>query len=239
MSKTLKNWWGTDKNDNSLELISIHIPKTAGTSFRNTLKKVYGNKKVIRLDIELDKPRLKINEQLYSKRQLPKGIKAIHGHFSYPLLLEHFDDISKEIPIITWLRDPVERVISNYFYLSKRLKEELKEEEKGLNILPKMQRSLLEYAADELNQNRMAKHLEGLKLEDFLFIGLVEEYEKGLEQLGQLMGWERTPKFEYNKTGKNYADIPETTRAQIKRWNTADVALYEHAKALNAKHDGR
>ncbi len=34
-----------------LELISLHIPKTAGTSFRSNLVNVYGKKAVARFDI--------------------------------------------------------------------------------------------------------------------------------------------------------------------------------------------
>ena len=39
------------------------------------------------------------------------------------------------------------------------------EEKKGLNILSKMRRSLLEYAQDERNCNRMSKFLKGIEFE--------------------------------------------------------------------------
>jgi hypothetical protein len=66
-----------------LELISIHIPKTAGTSFRNTLKTVYGEDHVARLDIELYDKHIRLNELDYFESSLPNHLKVIHGHFSY------------------------------------------------------------------------------------------------------------------------------------------------------------
>lgn len=229
-------WWiknkAKDKQKDGLQLISIHIPKTAGTSFRNTLKAVYGNNSVIRLDIELDKPILKINEKEYHETHFPKGTKVVQGHFNLPLLKKRFQWDEKEVPIITWLRDPVERVISNYYYLAKRLREELKEDKKGLNILPKMQRTLLEYAADELNQNRMTKHLTGINLQDLFYIGLVESYEDDLNRLGNKLGWENIPHYQYNQTGTKRNDLSSEVYQQIAEWNQEDIALYETAKRM-------
>jgi hypothetical protein len=229
-------WWTNkktaDKQNDDLQLISIHIPKTAGTSFRNTLKAVYGDKAVIRLDIELDKPVLKINEKQYHSPQLPKGVKAIHGHFNLPLLKKHFQWEENKVPVITWLRHPVERVVSNYYYLAKILKQELQEDKKGINILPKMQRTLLEYAADELNQNRMTKHLAGIDLKDFFYIGFVENYEEDLHQLGHMLGWKNIPHYQYNKTGTKRKDLSSETYQQIAEWNQEDMDLYEAVKRM-------
>jgi len=217
-----------------LELISIHIPKTAGTSFRNTLKGVYGEQGVVRLDIGLVRQEVRVNEQRYEQRQLPAPTRVAHGHFSYPLLKKNFD-LPEGLPIITWLRDPVERVISNYFYLAKRLAEELEEERKGLNILKKMQRSLLEYAEYEPSQNRMAKFLEGLALEDLLFVGIQEDYDRSLERLAGLLGWEDYPVFHHNLTGEKDRGVTPAERARIRELNQRDVVLYERALALLEK----
>ena len=43
------------KISNNIELVSIHIPKTAGTSFRNVLKSAYSRKSVVRFDIRRGK----------------------------------------------------------------------------------------------------------------------------------------------------------------------------------------
>lgn len=245
MQQLLKKWFSHPSSapaqgitdSSQLELISIHIPKTAGTSFRNTLIGVYGEKGVVRLDIELQRQDVRLNEHLYSERQLPAGTRVVHGHFSYPLFRQHFD-APASLPVITWLRDPVERVISNYFYLSKRLKEELDEERKGLNILNKMQRSLLEYASFEPAQNRMSKFLRGMDLTDFLFVGIQEDYDASLQRLAGLLHWEDYPVFHYNKTGSERPNrVSEKERDIIRSLNQDDIALYE--RALDELSKGR
>lgn len=222
------------QTNNRLELISLHIPKTAGTSFRNTLCEVYGTDEVVRLDIELESGVTKIREQIYTSRQLPSETKVIHGHFSLNLLENRFS-LDPDIPRITWLRDPVARVISNYYYLSKRLAEELEEEKKGLNILRKMQRSLEEYARFEPNRNRMSKFLAGKELEDFFFVGIVEHYEADLQTLSKRLAWEKQPVFHYNATGNGKPNVSEDVQELIGSLNQEDVAIYKRAIQLRSQ----
>lgn len=227
--------FGFLKNDkdkrikNNIQLVSIHIPKTAGTSFRNTLKEVYGEKHVKRFDIGVNK--FQLEQVPFDLLELPKEIQVLHGHMQYNLLIEKIN-IAKEIPIITWLRDPVERVISNYKYLSKRLAEELDEEGKGLNILSKMQRTLMEYAHAELNQNRMSKFLSGLQPEDLFFIGITEHYSSDMKSLAKLLNWERYQEHQHNITGRPKNDVTEEERAIIRKLNHLDVEWYEKAMEL-------
>ncbi len=215
---------------NRIELISIHIPKTAGTSFRNTLKSVYGENHVKRLDINLISQSLKLEEKAFSDQALSRQVKVIHGHFSYADLTQKLA-LKPKTPVITWFRDPVERVISNYFYLSKRLEEELEEERKGLNILSKMKKSLLEYAYLEVNRNRISKFMQGLALGDCAFIGICEFYEEDLASLAYLMKWKSYSNFYHNVTG-NKPIVSEVEREAIRSWNQADVQLYEEAIRL-------
>ena len=140
------------------DVISLHIPKTAGTSFRNILKSIYSEKDVVRFDIN-ERNEVRLNENLYTGKSLPSA-KVIHGHFVCETLYDNFQ-IPDNVLLITWLRDPVARVISNYFYLEKRLKELLEEKKNNLNILSKMQRTLIEYARAEVNRNRQSKFLKG------------------------------------------------------------------------------
>lgn len=216
-------------------MISIHIPKTAGTSFRNTLCGVYGQESVIRLDIGLDRDDVRINEKVYTEIALPSATQVVHGHFDFSSLAKRFHP-DPTVPVITWLRDPVDRVVSNYFYLAKRLAEELREEEKGLNILSKMQRSLMEYARQEQARNRMSKFLQGMTLDQFRFVGFVEDYDQDLALLAARLGWKDYPTFRYNRTGKDTSMVSEEELRQIREWNSEDVALYD--RALHMKEKG-
>lgn len=212
-----------------LQLVSVHIPKTAGTSFRNTLREVYGADKVVRLDITLEHEKIRLDEQEWAGPRLPKKVAVAHGHFSPALFEKYFRET--EANFITWLRHPVERVLSNYYYLVKRLEEELQEEQKGLNILSKLQRSLEEYASAPLNQNRISKFLAGRQLEDFAFVGIQEHYEQDLQRLAKRLNWPNAPHFKHNVTGKRY-DVSAELRERIADYNQEDMQLYEQGLAL-------
>jgi hypothetical protein len=214
-----------------LELISLHIPKCGGTSFRFMLKEIYGDRKVARLDIMLSKNVTQLNEKPYHSAELPQDLRVIHGHFSPEVLRAHFP-IPDHIPYITWLRNPVDRVISNYYYLEHRLKDLLREEERGLNILSKMQRNLLEYAKSGKNRNRMSKFLQGLDLADFRFVGILEHFDRDAEELVQIMGWSKYNVLHYNATPNKETLVKDKIRSKIAEWNHLDMLLYEKALKL-------
>lgn len=221
------------KKKYKLELLSLHIPKTAGTSFRNILKVVYGENAVVRFDIN-NKGVVRLNQEFYTNKNLPQA-KVIHGHFTYKDINTQFD-LPEDIQKITWLRNPVERVISNYFYLESRLKTLLNEEQNNLNILSKMQRSLIEYAKDEINRNRQSKFLSGITLEEFDFVGIQEDFENDLIEISKTLKWKKLPNILHqNKTPvkKNHLDI-EIIK-EIERLNQNDLELYKNALQLRGK----
>ena len=224
----------SSSQDVSPQLISVHIPKTAGTSFRMILEAEYGKHKVARLDIPLGGSKIEVNKRLWRDAPEVPSYSVLHGHFSPKLLKERLN-IDHDIPMITWLRDPVERVISNYYYLSQRLHEELDEKGKGLNILKKMEKSLLEYAENEISRNRMNKFLDGARVEDFAFVGLVEHFKEDLDRLSNVLNWKETPYVKVNVTKKKKPLVSDDIRAQIATWNRDDIDLYNYVKESRGK----
>lgn len=218
------------KIKNNIELVSLHIPKTAGTSFRNILKEQFSNKSVVRLDI-YDSGVIHLDEKNYTKTELKSHVKIIHGHFKYPDLIQKFD-ISEDVPFITWLRDPVARVVSNYYFLLKIIADRLKEKPEE-NLLNRVAKSLKEFAAQEETQNVMSKFLVGLELEQFKFIGIQDSFESELERLVKTMGWEKVKNIKHNVTGKTTPPIDEETLEFIKKVNQKDIELFNRALELN------
>jgi len=224
------------KISNKIELVSIHIPKTAGTSFRNVLKAVYGKKSVVRFDIRSGGKKIELEQKQLKGSKLPDNIKVIHGHFRYRDLVELLE-IDESIPVVTWMRDPVDRVISNYYYLAEILAKELQEEKKGLNILAKMQRSLIEYARNEISRNRMHKFLDGMLVDKFKFVGIQEHYEDDLADLMQALGVESFPDYHVNVTARKY-DVSQETLDEIRSLNALDMELYQEALRLRKLRKG-
>ena len=101
----LRNAKAQDQFPN-VELISHHIPKTAGTSFYKTLSEAYGEKKVMGV-YDLDMCVSLIREEPI---WVPSQKKVLHGHFpARPFQLKQFPNAKH----ITWIRDPIERAWSN------------------------------------------------------------------------------------------------------------------------------
>jgi hypothetical protein len=216
-----------------LKLVSVHIPKTAGSSFRKALEIAYGESNFIRLDNNPSwEGSVSVNRRRYTLNKLPVGTEVVHGHFNVVKLQDKLPELNG-LPIVTWVRHPVERVISNYYYLEKRLKGKLGKEGDNVNILRKMQRSLLEYVRDEINQNNQCMFLEGTPLEGFDFVGIQEYYAEDLLELGERMMWRKVEEVRSNVTVKPV--VSEEIRAEIALLNAGDMALYERALHLRAR----
>lgn len=210
-----------------IELISIHIPKTGGTSFQTILERVYGKNAVLRIDHNLANKKNTENYYSVKPKDITPEIKVIHGHFNYFELLERFD-IGKNIPVITWVREPTKRVISAFYYLKQVLNNKLKEanvDERTYRYTKEISVSLLEFAKKPGRRNKMSKFLEGLDLKDLFFIGIVENYTEDLSMLSKMLNWEEQPAFRDNiTTAKKKVGIKK--KQVIRKLNKKDYKLY-------------
>ena len=152
---------------NDIQLISMHIPKTAGTSFRNTLKDIYGNK----LGLVYE------NKWPHESR----GYEVIHGHFYLERMLNEFPDAQ----VITWVRNPMDRIISLYQFwkVLPDIKNDLQIDIKSGKL------DLVEFSRIDGIGNEMTKYFSDISLERFLFIGVVEDYSNDLNELGGILKW--------------------------------------------------
>jgi hypothetical protein len=213
-----------EKIKNHINLVSIHIPKTAGTTFRSIFIDNVGVKNFAKVDI-YSSGNIKVNDKLFDKNRLPKKITAIHGHCSYSYLEQYFE-LHKEVKFMTWLRDPVERVISNYYFLNKIIADRLQEEEDE-NLMIRMGKTLEEFVRWEANQNVMSKFLEGAPLHQFSFIGLQDDFENELARLARVMNWQNIENRKHNVTGQKTGNINPEIINLIKTVNQRDVELYK------------
>ena len=222
-----------------IEIISIHIPKTAGRSFHRILKQVYGES----LDKSYEKEHFfhGKSDDLILKDELPDGIKGIHGHLTIAQV-KHIIEL-EEPKVITWVRVPVERVISNYYYFMKRIREGNTTEKQRSKINYK----LLKYAAQPKRCNRMTTILDGMDIKDFFFIGIMERFDKDIKTLGKMMGWPDNIEIPHlndsssfkmnNDCATQYKDIDVEMRFEIARLNEADMNLFNNILKLRSEHE--
>lgn len=209
-----------------LDLISIHIPKTAGTSFYAILKEVYGE----RLSIPYRRRDIigNLTDGDFSVNTLPPHVRVLHGHFHYAEIATWH---STENPkLICWIREPIERLLSNYRFFMEGLQNPERNQEQFELNKHRINESLLEYAERLENRNRISQFLRGSKLEDFFFCGRMSHFEEDVRQLGRQLGW--PPNLPIPTLNRSVKQSHPTTSLstkvlrQLEEWNSEDLALY-------------
>lgn len=134
-------------------LLSIHIPKTAGQTFRYFLEQAYGKGQVL----HVNQGWLSRNKTTISALH-PDRYKVLHGHLPYRHYLTPYN--LSGVRVVTFLRDPVERVLSNFHYYQRK-----KEERRNAGKSVRHYYDLETYIELEERQNVMTRFLEGIELE--------------------------------------------------------------------------
>jgi len=206
-----------------IRLYSIHIPKTGGRSFDAVLKGEYGEPQVFNMTRDiLRKTSKKLEETL------PEKFSVLHGHLRFQDLLPVYQ--KQPAPVVTWLRDPVERVISNYYFLMERIQAGARPNQEH-----KRNESLRDHIHNRDAQNIMTKFLDGIRPEEMLFIGILEHFEEDLRYLGRLLQWKPVPAPFLNSNRQFRTQFPSVSselREEIRRLNGEDQALYDEALRL-------
>jgi len=222
---------------NSL-IIFNHIPKTAGTSFRKTV-------------VEPNIP----ESQIYHYCNIKKFILEQHdytfveGHVPYGL--HYFTN--REVKYITFLRDPIERAVSYYFFIK----------DSDVNVYKHPLRdyadsvSLREFYKNKRFQNQQTRFIAGflsdriypinsyLSIEkpllnkainnlhsNYWCFGILERFEQSIALFQQRLNWKKIVEVAHQKkTSKRpqVSDLDTATLQTLKQAHSLDLYLYDFA----------
>jgi hypothetical protein len=210
-------------------IVSVHVPKTGGVSFREVLARLAGDRLVLDYADRPLAPRSRWQAWRERRRraELPPGTRVVHGHF----VAAKYWRSHPEGRFVTWFRDPVERLASHYFYWQR----EPDPEHPTCRRLHSERLSLRAFAALPEMRDVHARLLGGVPVEAFAFVGLTEHFEAGMELFRRLF----CPELELGagrrnvnpaRSGERYALDP-AERDAIAALNRADLALYARARA--------
>ena len=210
-----------------MELIFIHIPKTAGSSLRSVLHKVYGRDAVITVGVDIP-----ATKEIIYKDMLPAGTRVLTGHLAYPQV----EDLRRQTgaKIISFLRDPTERYISHFFHLRRRQTRTL-----GLRHELHARLPIWVHLCLFRYHNVMSRSLKPLPMQGFDFIGFRETFSDDVKALAKLLDWPEegahTGRFNANENTDyplTARKLPDVAGALIRRVNAADTLLYEEALSV-------
>ena len=181
----------------------IHIPKCGGTTLARIFKNIYGDKFI----------------QAGSEKEKNSGWKSadvLMGHYNWKFY--------NHLPLVTFLRHPVERVISHWNY--KIIRSRASTYPSTQKIFSKKHKfELLEFA--EMTPNIMCSYIED-GWESFIYIGFTENYDKSLHSMGKIFNFQPPLKYKkYRVSSLKREKIYTTEEYQtILELNEKDMELY-------------
>jgi hypothetical protein len=216
----------------------VHIPKTAGSSFRNTLAqhlKPEHNINITKLRGTSGRAEAfgqAIDEFLSLDRD--QRFVFASGHLNMAEVVRIREELGRPVRLLTMLRDPVQRVISDYRY--QRTPAHANHEAFGV-AFP----TLESFAESRRSQNKMFRYLAlpGESIEaatarierDFSLVGSAEMYPLSIRLCSELIGPKFTTKARLNptqNTGDNEVTVDNDLINRVRRMNSKDERLWAY-----------
>ena len=213
-----------------VELIAVHVPKTAGATFQSVLKQVYGAENIYYDYLDASRPRV------YKPNEIPSQIRVINGHFS----ISKYESFFPEAKRIIWLRHPIYLLVSLYFYW--RYLPLQKGDDTIVGKLQQSKMGIYEFSEQPELRNILCRNACGKMLDEFYFVGLQEFFREDLLELKTILCWPevRILQENINPNSKYQHDLQnvltnKTIISKLVDNNRQDIELYEQALVLRAK----
>lgn len=159
--------------------VSIHIPKTAGTA----LAKIFDDTSQRRIMYDYG-----TEHDLTSARTCPQAVhehrdfiqsyfKYLHGHFHYL----KYADVFPNSPVITAVRDPVDRVVSQYLHILRSGNPNNARHK----LIMDGEMGIVKFSSIDFIGNAQWYYLEGRQIKDYDFIFVQECLDHSLDMFCQ------------------------------------------------------
>jgi hypothetical protein len=228
-------------------LISIHIPKTAGNSLRESLMRAYGADRVFRdygdwagfdepfANRRRDQRRVAMRAR---RDELAANYDVIHGHF----IADKYIGLFPQTDFLAFFRDPCQQVMSHWRYqtaLTDRVSDVNKEVHIEVRYFKELKPSLEEYIEWPFYRNHQSQFMGSLSVDDLAFVGLYEEYDRTIALASAQFARDLGPPH-YAEVTKREAPpfvVSEDMRRRIRKYYEADFELYARARERFARQE--
>ena len=226
-------------------LVFVHIQKTAGKTLRQILYRQYTRGRTRLVRNYFVAPDISLNVVKGLAAEPPEDLRVIHGHILF------WPDVEwpEGTRFLTILRDPVERVISHYYWnraRSSRFRKTLEDALIEGSIPDNLQTRVLAAqmpAFGETTNEMLEEALRSLKR--LTVVGLTERFDESFVLATRSLGWRRMLYRKENVTPdrKPQDEISSKAIDLIRRYNALDIELYRSGskrfeREVEAQGDG-
>lgn len=219
-------------------LCFVHIPKTAGTTLNAILIRQYGIRNIFVLSRHRPNRLPESFAQLRERKR--NRYRVFKGHFPYGF----HEVLNRPYLYMTLFRNPVDRVISHYHYVSRSEKHYFHQKIDG--ELPGL-RTYIESGVVSETHNGQTHMIIGslprkpdedvIELakqtlrEKFAIVGTAERFDESLLVMRAILGWKIPFYISLNvtKNKPKRSQIDSDTLALIEKYNQTDLELYRLA----------
>jgi len=210
------------------------MPKTAGSSFRITLAKHYGDRLLLDYaDYPIHTPaklrnRKALQDASSNEIRHFNNFDCIHGHFlpvKYLPLKQH------GAKFVTWLREPLARMVSHYNFWF-RTYDSVSSQHLHRRVVEEKW-SLERFCFSLEMKNFYSQFLWSFPLEHFDFVGITEHFSKDLECFSrQFLGntFSDEPRENIAPSDTSDTPLPNPLRERFMNFHSEDYGIYFWAR---------
>ncbi len=223
-------------------ILSIHVPKAAGNSFRALLEVELGERLMLDygdwagFDVPEANQRRSVRtlEMRGRRGELLEKYDAIHGHF----IADKYLGLFPREDFVAFFRDPYQQALSHYWFLVRNPQREHPEEK----MLHDAKMTLHDYLTWDAFRDQQSQYLGSLSIDDFAMVGLSEEFYRSVELFNRIFGYNLSGDSFLNVNpdhqGADYA-IDQDVRKAVEKYRAGDIELYRRAKEIFARQTRR
>lgn len=219
------------------QLCFVHIGKTGGTTMHALLRQhfkegdfyPYRGMKELYPYKGLKDGEIVLQSMNESSEISPISHRVISGHF--PLWWLHKKGVGPKAFCFTILRDPIQRVISDYFFKLKFESEIYRfPDHTPLDVLPNVMCRMLSSDPTLTGEDLLNDAISNLKKLDFIIF--LDDFERGIRHFFKKIGikhHQTIPRLNITERGQ---EIDQEMIEQIRNYNELDLRLYEYARTF-------
>jgi hypothetical protein len=223
-------------------ILSLHVPKAAGNSFRQLLQiqfgervmRDYGDWAGFNVPEAIERCRVRTLQMRSRRDELLEKYDIIHGHF----VTDKYLGLFPVEDFVAFFRDPYQQAVSHYCFLLRNPQRAHLEEK----MFHEAKMTLHDYLEWEAFRDQQSQYLGSMRIDDLAMVGISEEFFRSLDLFNSKFGCSLRGESFLNVNpdteGAEYKIDPDVRKA-VEKYRAADIELYRKAREIFARQTAK